>query len=111
MTTDRRKKVTEAFRLYARNQQNGSGADPVDLDAVCTITAVAQTLSVLRCIGKPDIAEAVECIYFVDPCKPLQRNDIERRITRYSARNYLAQSTIYGWLAQAREIYWAIRNC
>ena len=110
MTAERRKEVTEAFRLYARNQQYGTGSDPIDPEALRTITAVAQTLSVLRCIGKPDIADAVERIYFVDPREPLHRNDIERRVTRYSMNCYISRSTVYNWLDRAREIYWAIRN-
>ena len=107
---ERRKEITEAFRLYARYKQSGGGSDPLDLETLQTVTAVAQTLSVLRNGGKAHIAKAVEGVYFVDPFEPLRKNDIERRVTRFSLTEYAAISTIYGWLYKAREVYWAIRH-
>ena len=110
MTKERRKEVTKAFRVFASHEQSTARDETLDHETRLDITAVAQTLSVLSSGGKPHIVEAVKHIYFVEPNAPLRKNDIVQRITRFSVNGYVARSTVYAWLAIAREVYWAIRH-
>ncbi len=105
-----RREATEAFRRYAAHGENPDRDELLSTDAWQSDTAVSQTISVLVAEGKGHIVDAVREVYFVDPCKPLQRNDIEYRVTHYCMTRYVSRSAVYEWLAIARKIFWAIAH-
>ena len=109
MTAEKRREVTEAFRLYARKKAEGKTVEIFGSDEWLTVSAVSKTLSYFRAMGKPHIAEAVEWVYFADPFEPLRKGDIDGRITRYCTEKYAFSKSVYRWLKDARLIYWAIR--
>lgn len=108
--SEQRRQITEAFRAYAAHGQNPNHAEMLGSDTWLSDTAVSQTLSVLRVEGKEYIVKAVEAVYFADPTVKLEKSDISRRVIRFSVRGSLAESTVYGWLATARKLYWAIAH-
>ena len=108
--SDQRRQVTEAFRQYAARGKNPNHAEMLDAETWLSDTAVSMTLSVLRAESKTIVIEAVEAIYFANPSAPLQKNDIEYRVTNFCITHYVARSTVYGWLSAARRIYMAIRD-
>ena len=105
-----RAQITEAFRRYAAHGQNPNYGEMLGTDTWLSDTAVSQTLSVLRAEGKDYIAAAVVAVYFVDPTKPLKKNDIEYRVTAFCVNSYASRATVYRWLSVARTIYWAIAH-
>lgn len=108
--SEQRRQITEAFRQYAARGQSPNHTEMLDSDAWLSDTAVSMTLSVLRAEGKEIVISAVEAVYFADPYAPLQKNDIEYRVTSFCMSHYAARSTVYGWLSVARKIYWAIAH-
>ena len=110
MISNDRREVTEAFRLYARKKADGKTVETFGSDEWLTVSAVANTLSYFRAMGKPHIAEAVEWVYFADPFEPLRKGDIDGRITRYCMEKDACRESVYRWLKNARRIYWAIRH-
>lgn len=105
-----RREASEAFRRYAAHKQNPNHTEMLGTETWWSDTAVSQTLSVLRAEGKDYIAAAVVAVYFVDPTKPLKKNDIEYRVTAFCVNCYASRATVYRWLSVARTIYWAIAH-
>ena len=102
-----RREATEAFRRYAAHQRNPNHTEMLGTDTWWSDTAVSQTFSVLRAIGKGYIVDAVIAVYFVDPTDDLEKGEINRRVVRFCTKGHLAESTVYGWLSFARTVYMA----
>lgn len=103
-----RREVTEAFRAYAARRQDPNHAEMLDTSTWLSDMAVSQTLAVLMAQNKWYIVRAVEDVYFADPYAKLDKGDISRRVVKFCGNEHTAESTVYGWLATARKIYWAI---
>lgn len=107
---DQRREATEAFRRYAAHGERADRDEMLSTEAWQSDTDVSKTLSVLTAEGKEYVVEAVREVYFVEPCQPLKKNDIEMRITRYCMTKCVSRSAVYEHLAIARKIFWAIAH-
>lgn len=105
-----RREATEAFRRYAAHGENPDRDEMLSTDAWQSDTAVSITISVLNAQGKSHVVDAVREIYFVDPCVPLRRNDIEMRVTHFCMTRYVSRTSVYEWLAIARNVFWAVAH-
>lgn len=103
-----RKQETEAFRGYAARGMTVSRTEVTDMDTWLSDLAVDHALCVLRAQGKEHMADAVAAIYFVSPTEPLEKSEIERRITNYCMTHYVCQRSVYNWLSNARRLYRAM---
>lgn len=106
---ERRKIATDAFRQFAARGQNTQQVEMLYTDTWLSDMAVKQTFSVLKILDKQIVIEAVAAVYFVDPFVPLQKNDIEYRVTKFCMSKHVCRTSVYNWLAFARNTYLSIR--
>lgn len=66
------------------------------------LLAVADTLNALTNSGKDYICQAVSAVYFVAPTAPLQKGEINFRVTKFAINNYTDERTVFRWLKEAR---------
>lgn len=66
------------------------------------LLAVADTLNALTNSGKDYIRQAVSAVYFVAPTAPLQKGEINLRVTKFAVSNYTDERTVFRWLKEAR---------
>lgn len=66
------------------------------------LLAVADTLDALTSSDKDYIRQAVCAVYFVAPTAPLQKGEINFRVTKFAINNYTDERTVFRWLKEAR---------
>lgn len=66
------------------------------------LLAVIDTLDALTSSDKDYIRQAVSAVYFVAPTAPLQKGEINFRVTKFAINNYTDERTVFRWLKEAR---------
>nr|DAL39056.1 MAG TPA_asm: hypothetical protein [Caudoviricetes sp.]DAO07151.1 MAG TPA: hypothetical protein [Caudoviricetes sp.] len=66
------------------------------------LLAVIDTLDALTSSDKDYIRQAVCAVYFVAPTAPLQKGEINFRVTKFAINNYTDERTVFRWLKEAR---------
>lgn len=69
------------------------------------IEAVDKTLTRLHKMYDRSTIKAIEIVYFTDPDKELQRNDIKNRVAKASLEIPCSERTVYYILSKARRIF------
>lgn len=88
-------KPTENQIIYAENRLQEKMAELQD------ILAVERTLKQLHDFE----TEAIETVYFVNPSKPIKKNEISERVLSCSNDLYCDVRSIYRYLSKARMIF------
>jgi len=89
---------------YANEQVNKNSAMLAD------ISAVYETLKLLRRDNKEHIISAIEGVYFVTPRNVLRKNDITSRVRNAALEIPASETSVYKWLREARQLFSAIRG-
>lgn len=71
---------------------------------IADITAAGEVYSYYK-ERKPEIAEAMEEVYFCYPASPLHRSDIVLRIRLFSLKKGISERTVYHYLKKARQAF------
>lgn len=101
-----RAEIIELFRWYAANKDMLPGKmTRAELERAM---AVPTTLSILRAIGKPLVAETVEVVYLANPTEQLRKDDIPKRVASVCIAHRVSRAMVYKWLAHARLICRAV---
>lgn len=105
--------VVSAFRYYARMGEPGTGeiaklkhlneAERLDL------SAVAAMLDKLSLQGDITTIAAVKEVYFLDAHEKYKRDEISKKVIRYSINNYISERTVWNYLDKAQKIFIKIR--
>lgn len=94
------------FRLYASlgypNKAQVVADKTMHRALQLDLLAVIDTLNTLTSSGKDYIRQAVCAIYFVAPTAPLQKGEINFRVTKFAINNYTDERTVFRWLKEAR---------
>lgn len=101
--------IITALRFYARFGEPDeaeikklthlSQAERLDL------SAVAATLEELSERGDVTAISAVREIYFVEPTRKMNRNEISERLIRYALNNYISERTAWRMIERAFKIF------
>ena len=89
---------------YANEQVNKNSAMLAD------ISAVYDTLKLLRRDNKEYIIRAIEGVYFVTPRNVLRKNDITSRVRNVALEIPASETSVYKWLREARQLFSAVRG-
>jgi len=89
---------------YANEQVNKNSAMLAD------ISAVYETLKLLRRDNKEHIIRAIDGVYFVTPRNVLRKNDITSRVRNVALEIPASEASVYRWLHQARQLFSSIRG-
>lgn len=94
------------FRLYASlgypNKAQVVADKTMHRALQLDLLAVIDTLNALTSSGKDYIRQAVCAVYFVAPTAPLQKGEINFRVTKFAINNYTDERTVFRWLKEAR---------
>lgn len=94
------------FRLYASlgypNKAQVVADKTMHRALQLDLLAVIDTLNTLTSSGKDYIRQAVCAVYFVAPTAPLQKGEINFRVTKFAINNYTDERTVFRWLKEAR---------
>ena len=67
--------------------------------------AVADTLRLLRYMGRHETVDALRSVYFAGRGRRLRRNEVSHRVRRFAAEHYLDERTVYRRLSHAIDVY------
>ncbi len=105
--------VVSAFRYYSRMGEPSiseiaklkhlTEAERLDL------SAVAAMLDKLSSQGDITTIAAVREVYFIDAHEKYKRDDISKKVIRYSLNNYISDRTVWNYLDKAQKIFINIR--
>lgn len=113
----RQKVKEEIYRQSRREYFRGGSGMPSDATAYAAIAAedavremqaeFADILAVEKVLQRLNRQQrmAVEIVYFAEPERPLERNDISNRVHRAELEIPASERSIYGWLYRARRIF------
>lgn len=108
-------RAAECFMRYARYGFGARESDPFALyesirGSVCcareasTMLAVADTLRLLRYMGRHETVDALRSVYFAGRGRRLRRNEVSHRVRRFAAEHYLDERTVYRRLSDAKRL-------
>ena len=117
-TTGRQEVIDRGGEYFLRYARYGFGArerDPFSLyesirGSVCcareaaAMLAVADTLRLLRYMGRHETVDAVRAVYFSGRGRRLRRNEVSHRVRRFAAEHYLDERTVYRRLSDAKRL-------
>ena len=105
-----------AFRKYARYGYDNANLDIFDIcnialgatvgkNEAAELVAVYQTLQALEASGKTETANAVRAVYLKYAHRPLKKNEIAWRVSRFATDGYMDERTVYRHLRTAKELF------
>ena len=105
-----------AFRKYARYGFDKAGLDLFEMcdlargaapskESALALVAVYQTMQMLECLGRKETADVVRAVYFRFPDRPIRKNDISWRVSRFAFESYMDERTVYRHLRAAKELF------
>lgn len=99
--------ATAAFRDYALYMKS-----PFEMQEPQTkdIEAVKAVIDYFNNKGKRHVVMAIEDIYFVEPNKPLKKNEITERVKYFAVEFPADESSVYRWLKAARNKFAEFRG-
>lgn len=103
------------FRFYSLHGQPSSDTieslkDKITTAAILDLTAVNNTLRILKREGEDETIKAIHAVYFPLPDKPLRKSEISNRITKHALSNFLGERTVWRKLEKACKICAKERN-
>lgn len=69
------------------------------------LEAVEKTLELLKRRFDYGTIKAIEIVYFTDPNKPLEKNDLSSRVVKAAAEIPCGEATVYRMLSKARRVF------
>ena len=76
---------------------------------LCDILACEKCFELLR-EDKKYICDAIKDIYMHEPWRTARRNEIARRVLRFSIDNAVSERQVYRWLKNARDLFAGLRG-
>ena len=107
--------VVAMFRFYSElgqpnQEQIQNLKTKLSTAAILDLIAVDDTLHLLSESGDDFTVAAVKEIYFIQPTKPLQRNELSERVVKFSLLHFVAERNVWHELKRARRICAEQRN-
>ena len=102
--------ATEAFRIWAAwGCPSYDEAVERKSALLCDILACEKCFELLR-EDKKYICDAIKDIYMHEPWRTARRNEIARRVLRFSIDNAVSERQVYRWLKNARDLFAGLRG-